>query len=57
VLIAHRIALNLNRVQATYFAKAAGVARFSYNWALAEWKRQCEIIASQNLSKMSYVSN
>ncbi|WP_324291839.1 helix-turn-helix domain-containing protein [Cupriavidus sp. D39] len=27
-------------MQATYFARAAGVARFAYNWALAEWKRQ-----------------
>ena len=23
-----------------YFARAAGTARFAYNWALAEWKRQ-----------------
>jgi putative transposase len=29
-------------VQATYFAKACGVARFAYNWALAEWKRLYE---------------
>jgi putative transposase len=40
MLIAHRIALDPNNVQATYLAKAAGVARFAYNWALAEWKRQ-----------------
>jgi Transposase and inactivated derivatives len=42
VLIAHRIALDPNNVQATYFARACGVARFAYNWALAEWKRQHE---------------
>jgi len=42
VLIAHRIALDPNNVQATYFARAAGTARFAYNWALAEWKRQHE---------------
>jgi Transposase and inactivated derivatives len=42
VLIAHRIALDPNNVQATYFARASGVARFAYNWALAEWKRQYE---------------
>jgi len=42
MLIAHRIALDPNNVQATYFARACGVARFSYNWALAEWKRQYE---------------
>ena len=42
MLIAHKIALDPNNVQATYFAKAAGTARFAYNWALAEWKRQYE---------------
>ena len=40
MLIAHKIALDPNNVQATYFAQACGIARFSYNWALAEWKRQ-----------------
>ncbi|EHP40175.1 transposase OrfB [Cupriavidus basilensis OR16] len=40
MLIAHKIALEPNDIQATYFARAAGVARFAYNWALAEWKRQ-----------------
>ena len=40
MLIAHRIALDLNNVQVTYMARAAGTARFAYNWALAEWKRQ-----------------
>lgn len=42
MLIAHRIALKPNNVQATYFARAAGTARFAYNWALAEWQRQYE---------------
>src|SRR5260370_8683005 len=28
--------------QAVYFAKAAGTARFVWNWALAEWNRQYE---------------
>jgi len=27
----------------TYLARAAGTARFAYNWALAEWKRQYEV--------------
>lgn len=40
MLMAHRIALDPNNKQATYFAKAAGTARFAYNWALAEWARQ-----------------
>ncbi|MDD2729396.1 RNA-guided endonuclease TnpB family protein [Malikia sp.] len=42
MLIAHKIALDPNNAQATYLARAAGVARFAYNWALAEWKRQYE---------------
>jgi putative transposase len=40
VLIAHRIRLDPNNAQATYLARAAGTARFAYNWALAEWQRQ-----------------
>ncbi|MDR1612228.1 MAG: transposase [Planctomycetota bacterium] len=42
MLISHKIALDPNRKQRTHFARAAGVARFAYNWALAEWKRQYE---------------
>lgn len=42
MLIAHRIALDLNNKQSSYMARAAGAARFAYNWALAEWKRQYE---------------
>ncbi|MDD5272788.1 MAG: RNA-guided endonuclease TnpB family protein [Methylovulum sp.] len=40
MIIAHKIALDLNNQQATYCQKAAGTARFSYNWALAEWNAQ-----------------
>lgn len=32
--------LRLNRKQAAFMARSAGSARFVYNWALAEWKRQ-----------------
>jgi putative transposase len=54
VIIAHQIALAPNDVQATYFAQAAGVARFAYNWALAEWKRQYGLWKDDNaLSKPS----
>ena len=38
--ISHKIHLDPNNKQATYFAKAAGTARFAYNWALAEWQTQ-----------------
>jgi putative transposase len=40
MLVAHRIRLDPNKVQATCLARAAGAARFAYNWALAEWNRQ-----------------
>lgn len=36
----HKIALALNNRQQTYMRKAAGVSRFAYNWALAEWDKQ-----------------
>jgi putative transposase len=42
MILAHRIQLDPNNAQRTYFAKACGVARFAYNWALAEWKRLYE---------------
>jgi len=39
---AHKIRLHPTPEQAVYFAKAAGTARFVWNWALAEWNRQDE---------------
>jgi putative transposase len=54
MLIAHRIALDPNNVQATYLARAAGTARFAYNWALVKWKQQYEAWKADNtLSKPS----
>ena len=38
--VAHRIRLDPNNVQATYLSRAAGTARFAYNWALNEWEKQ-----------------
>jgi putative transposase len=40
--VAHRIRLDPNNAQATYLARAAGTARFAYNWALDEWQKQYE---------------
>lgn len=42
MLLVHKIALKPNNKQVTYFKKACGVARFAYNWGLAEWKKQYE---------------
>ncbi|MHB1957242.1 MAG: RNA-guided endonuclease InsQ/TnpB family protein [Sulfobacillus sp.] len=40
MILAHKIALDPNDVQETYFRKAAGTARFAYNWALDQWQQQ-----------------
>ena len=39
---AHKIRLHPTAEQGNYFARAAGTARFVWNWALAEWNRQYE---------------
>ena len=38
--LAHRIRLVPSAEQEAYFVRACGVARFAYNWALAEWQRR-----------------
>ena len=40
MILTHQIALDLTDAEQNYCARAAGTARFTYNWALAEWKRQ-----------------
>ncbi|MGH7756494.1 MAG: RNA-guided endonuclease InsQ/TnpB family protein, partial [Vulcanimicrobiaceae bacterium] len=40
MILAHRIRLVPTVAQEVYFTRACGVARFAYNWALAEWRRQ-----------------
>ena len=42
MLKTHKIRLDPNNKQRTLLEKSAGVARFSYNWALSEWNRQYE---------------
>jgi putative transposase len=39
---AHKIRLHPTPEQANYFARAAGTARFTFNWAVAEWQQQYE---------------
>ncbi len=38
--LGHVIALDPTEKQANALARACGVARFTYNWALAEWQKQ-----------------
>ncbi|MGF6439533.1 helix-turn-helix domain-containing protein [Paraburkholderia youngii] len=47
MILAHRVAPEPNDARARYLACAAGMARFAYKWALAEWKRQYESQANQ----------
>ena len=42
MFLSQRIALAPNNAQATYFRRACGVARFAYNFALAEWEKAYE---------------
>jgi putative transposase len=38
--IAHKIELKSNNAQESYFKKACGISRFSWNWALGQWNLQ-----------------
>ena len=40
MILSHKICLHTNALQEEYFCKASGVARFAYNYALDEWRRQ-----------------
>ena len=40
MLLVHKIELEPNNKQRSYFIKASGVARFAYNWALDQWENQ-----------------
>ena len=52
MILVHKIRLYPNDEQAMLFAKSCGVARFAYNWALAEWKRQYEAGEKPNEGKL-----
>ena len=45
-ILAHKIRLKPNRKQQEGLARAAGVARFAYNWGLTEWERQYHLSLS-----------
>ncbi len=40
MILAHKIALDPKPDQAVYFARAAGTARFAWNWALGRWQEE-----------------
>lgn len=47
--LAHKIELNPNNKQSTYFQKACGVSRFAWNWGLDRWNNLYK--AKQQLPK------
>jgi putative transposase len=43
ICLAHKIALDPTPEQQQFFEQAAGVSRFTYNWALAEWQERYQL--------------
>jgi putative transposase len=57
MLKVHKIALDINNVQATHLTRCAGTARFAYNWALSRWTEQYKAhLANPALPKPSQQS-
>jgi putative transposase len=52
MILAHQIALDLTADQERYCCRAAGTARFTYNWALAEWRRQYQAGAKPTAAQL-----
>ena len=50
--LTHKIRLNPTYKQKQYFKQACGIARFTWNWALEEWKRQYEAGTKPNAFKL-----
>jgi len=48
---AHKIKLKPNKAQLTALKKAAGCARFAYNWTLDEWNKQYELFKAGKAEK------
>jgi len=50
--LTHKIYLNPTYKQKQHFKQARGIARFTWNWALEEWKRQYEAGTKPNAFKL-----
>jgi putative transposase len=55
--LAHKIALDPTVVQANYFARACGVARFTWNWALAKWNEMYAVGEKPDAAKVRKLFN
>ena len=52
MILSHKISIYPNREQEQFLKKSCGVARFAYNWGVAEWSRQYENGGKPNYLKL-----
>ena len=52
MIISHKIRIFSNKEQEVFLKKSCGVARFAYNWGLAEWERQYKTGEKPNYLKL-----
>jgi putative transposase len=57
IQLSHKITLVPTPEQITYFGKACGTARFTWNWALAEWNRQFDAGLKPNFYSLKKAFN
>jgi putative transposase len=57
MILGPTIAIDPTAAQVAYFGRTAGVARYAYNWGLAEWKRQYEAGEKPTASKIKAAWN
>jgi len=57
MILAHLISLDPTLKQTDALARAAGVARFAYNWGLEEWQRQYKSGLRPNAAKIKKAFN
>ena len=52
MILAHRIRINPTTEQEQHFRQCLGIARFTWNWALAEWDRQYIVGEKPSIQKL-----
>ena len=57
MILSHVIALDPTEKQANAMARAAGVARFSYNWGLVEWQKEYQAGLKPTANKVKKAFN
>ena len=57
MIISHKIRIYPNKEQEVFLKKSCGVARFAYNWGLAEWERQYKNGGKLNRFKLDKLFN